>query len=450
MPEPLYNARQLRERRATLITEARGVLDAAHAASRDMTTEEETRFNGLHSEADTLLRRIETIERQESAEAEARASRGRLAGGADTPPDQRGADAPDAEGRALEHRAFRNWMVNGVNGLSDEERGVLATRQHTLSPELRALTSASGASGGYTVPQDFYRTLTEAMVYLGGVRASSATVIATESGAPMPMPEADDTSHEGEMLGENTETADNEDPAFGSKTLNAYIFSSKVVKVPVTLLTDSAFNIEAYLFGNGGAPSADAGSDSPSRQARGILPARLGRATNRKYTTGTGTNQPQGIVTGATLGKTGASGQTTSITYDDLVDLQHSVDPSYRVGAEWMFHDTTLRALKKLKDSEGRPLWLPGLALREPDTILDHRYVINQHMEEMAAGAKSVLFGSMSHYRIRDVAGGIVLVRFAERYMNALQVGFLAFMRTDGRLADAGTHPVKFYQNAAS
>src|SRR5690606_10577729 len=125
------------------------------------------------------------------------------------------------------------------------------------------------------------------------------------------------------------------------------------------------------------------------------------------------------------------------------------VDPAYRMQAEFMFHDQTLRELKKLRDQEGRPLWLPGIAVREPDTILGYRYVINQHMPQMAAGQRSVLSGAFSKYHIRDVMD-ILLIRLDEVYAEYGQVAFLAFSRHDGTLLDAGTHPIKALQHPAS
>jgi HK97 family phage major capsid protein len=154
-------------------------------------------------------------------------------------------------------------------------------------------------------------------------------------------------------------------------------------------------------------------------------------------------------VTASTLGKTGANGQTTSVTYADLVDLMHSVDPAYRGNAVWMLHDSTLKAIKKLVDSQGRPLWSAGLASGDPDTILGSRFVVNQSMPVMAASAKSILYGDCSKYLIRDVSD-IQLVRLNERYGEYHQVGFLAFYRGDGDLLDAGTNPVKHYANSAS
>jgi HK97 family phage major capsid protein len=114
-----------------------------------------------------------------------------------------------------------------------------------------------------------------------------------------------------------------------------------------------------------------------------------------------------------------------------------------------MFKDLTLAALKKLKDSQNRPLWLPGIATREPDTILGKRFVVNQDIATMAANAKSVLFGDFSKYIIRDVTQ-VVMLRLIERYAEFGQVAFLIFTRHDGNLLDAGTDPIKHYANSAT
>jgi HK97 family phage major capsid protein len=220
-----------------------------------------------------------------------------------------------------------------------------------------------------------------------------------------------------------------QDIAFGQVVLKAYKYSSKTVLVPFELLQDSAIDIEAYIAQK--------------------LGERIGRITNQHFTTGTGTNQPQGVVPFSTLGKTGANGQTTSVTYDDIVDLEHALEPAYRRRARFMMHDQTLRAIKKLKDSQGRPLWLPGLAVREPDTILGYPYVINQDMPQMAASAKSILFGDFSNYFIRRVMD-LTLFRITDKYVETGQVGFLAFMRTDGRGVNAGVSPVVHYANSAT
>jgi HK97 family phage major capsid protein len=273
----------------------------------------------------------------------------------------------------------------------------------------------------------FYDTLIEAQKFYGGVRQVS-NVFSTDSGNTLPIPTANETAALGSILAENA-TATTQDVAFGQVMLGAYKYTSNIVLVSMELMQDSAFDIEAYL----------------ARK----LGERIGRINNQHFTNGTGTGQPQGVVTGATSGKVGATGQTTSITIDDLLDLEHSVDIAYRTGAKFMLNDQSLKAVKKLKDAQGRPLWLPGLAFKEPDTINSYGFQVNNDMQVMAANAKSILFGDFSNYWIRDVKA-VQVVRFNEKYADAGQVGFVAFSRADGKLINAGTNPVAYYQNSAT
>ena len=293
---------------------------------------------------------------------------------------------------------------------------------------IRDRSTGTDAQGGYTVPTEVSGTIIEALKAFGGMR-SVATVISTATGVPMTMPTSDGTTEEGEILGENTAAAA-ADPSFGVVNLGVHKYSSKTVAVPIELLQDSNADIEAFV--------------------NNRLITRLGRITNKHFTVGTGSSQPSGVLTGATLGVTGAKAQVDSVTYDDLVELEHSLDPAYREGGRcaFMFADATLKAIKKLKDGQGRPLWLPGIDVKEPASILGYRYVINQSVPAMAATAKSVLFGDFSKYIIRD-AMGITMYRFADSaFAQKGQVGFLAFMRSGGVLTD--TQAVKFFQHGAA
>src|SRR3546814_20866841 len=95
---------------------------------------------------------------------------------------------------------------------------------------------------------------------------------------------------------------------------------------------------------------------------RARLVTRLGRITNKHFTTGTGGSQPNGLITAATVGKTGTTGPTLTVLSDDLVDLEHSVDPADRDGG----HCSSLLAygsvppLTKITASHGRPIFIPG------------------------------------------------------------------------------------------
>jgi HK97 family phage major capsid protein len=409
----MREAMELRRKRANLWHEAQEILHKYNNEAR-WAGEDEQKFDRLMEEIDQLDKRIEREERLHSLKREEAAEE----------PIRPSVEQRNQVSQEEYREAFNTYLRFGATGLNPEQRSLLAEN----FVEARALSAVTGASGGYTVPEDFYNRLIDNMKWFGGMRQSRTTVIRTSGGNTLPIPTADDTGNVGAIVSENTQVTE-QDTTFGQKSLGAYMYTSKIIRVPYQLLQDSAFDIESWL--------------------RQKLSERIGRITNQHFTVGTGTNQPQGVVTGASQGKVGANGQTASVTFEDLVDLIHSVDPSYRRGAEFMFHDTTLKALKKMKDADGRPLWLPSVSQGEPDTFLGYRYVINNDMPEMAADAKSILFGDFSNYFIRDVLG-IQLLRLEERYADYLQVGFLAFSRHDGVLADAGAGPIRFYQNSAT
>lgn len=321
--------------------------------------------------------------------------------------------------------AFKAFLRGGIHALTDEQREAVNRRNASIS---NALSTGTGSEGGFTTQNEFAAQLIEAMKAFGGVR-QVATTLRSESGSQMDWPTTDATSEEGEIVGENAAVTEG-DTTFGTIAHVVYKYSSKSIAVPFELLQDSEIDIEAYI--------------------NSLLAMRLGRITNKHFTIGTGTGQPNGIVTAAGVGKTGATGQTTSLTYQDLIDLEHSVDPAYRaMGAGFMFNDLTLAEIKKLADSQNRPLWLPGIASGEPDRILNRPYTINQDMAVMAANAKSVAFGDFSKYIIRDVMQTQLFRMTDSKYTEKGQVGFLAFLRSGGNLIDVGG-AVKVYQNSAT
>jgi len=420
--------KELREQKAHLSVEASKILTEANGR---MTTEQEAKFDAIHADIEKLNKDIERVERQETLEKE-------LATTVAPATDTRGDNTTSETAAADQAEALRAWSLGGTAGYQLTERQREACQRTGFNPavnsitlrmlptgEMRALTTATGSSGGYTISTGFVPRLERAMVAVSSVR-SIATVIRTASGNALQFPTADDTSNTGAILAENTQIAASTDPTFSQVTLNAYTYTSKPVLVPIQLLQDTEVDLEAFI--------ADA------------LGVRIGRAQNAHYTTGDGSSKPNGIVVASTAGKTADS--ATAITFPELVDLEHSVDPVYRSapGVRYMFKDSTLQALKKLVDGSSRPLWQAGInstfANGAPDTINGYRYVINQDMPAMTAGLKSVLFGDLSKYLVRECTD-IVLMRLNERYADYHQVAFLAYMRSDGDLLDAGTHPVK-------
>jgi HK97 family phage major capsid protein len=422
----LKKINELRQKRGEVIQESRNLIDAAEARG-GFTAEDEQTYDRLNSEIDRLTKDIERQERQYQLEKDAAEFRDHSGAGFQGG-EQRGEQAANAPvTQREEYRSvFNKFLVNGFADLNNEERSLLNQGRATM--EARTLSAVTGAAGGFTVPQGFYNSLIETMKAFGGMRQSRHTQLRTNAGNTLPIPTVDDTSNVGAIVGESAAVGSATDPVFGQKNLGAYKYTSKTILVPIELLQDSAFDIEAYI--------------------RKIIATRIGRITNTHFTVGTGSSQPTGVVTNATLGKTGTTGQTTSVIYDDLVDLIHSVDPAYRANSsEFMLNDSSLKALRKLKDGQGNPIWQPGLVQGAPDKILGYDYIINQDIATMAASAKSMLFGDFSNFFIRDVMD-LAIFRIGEKYIENGQVGFVAFSRHDSTLAD--TNAIKYYQNSAS
>jgi len=261
-------------------------------------------------------------------------------------------------------------------------------------------------------------------------------VIQTAKGNPMSFPTSDGTSEVGEVIAENT-TATDADVSFGTKSLPVYKYSSKVVTVPFELLQDSSVDIEAFV--------------------QNRLVTRLGRITNTHFTVGDGSSKPTGIMAAATTGVTAANStsQVTAITYDSIIDLILSVDPAYRAlgNCRFMLNDASVKVLRKIKDGQSRPIFVPGYETGvpggAPDTLCGYPITVNQDVVSMAASAKSIAFGDFSFYYIRDVMA-VEMFRFTDSaFTKKGQVGFLAWMRSGGNLIDVGG-AIKLFVNAAS
>jgi HK97 family phage major capsid protein len=302
----------------------------------------------------------------------------------------------------------------GHTELTREERDAIR--------EARAQSKGTDSEGGYLVPDDFVNMLVSHRAAYGGIE-QFAMMFNTASGADIPVPTNDDTSNSGAIVAENA--ADSEqDTVFGEIKMLAYKYSSKIIRVSFELLQDNEFNLEAYL--------------------AEIMGERLGRAQATHFAAGTGSSQPQGL-NAATSGKTAAA--TGAVTYDELLDLKHSLDPVYRASARWFMNDATLLAVKKLADSDGRKLWQPDVAAALPATLDGSPYTIDQGLPAMAASAKPIVFGDASGYAIRRVSG-VRMKRLVELYAANDQVGFVALERCDGRLIN--TSKLKAMTMAAS
>ncbi len=387
----MFNLKELREQRTSLVEQQEALFTVAKQEGRNLTTDENQRFDAIEADVAEIRGQIERAKQLEA----------NLAAKAD-------AAGERLEDKPREYREiFNEFMVNGSENLTRDERRIMAQHRGTNPQQ-----SGNDGLGGYTVPEGFSNELFTEMAYWGGM-FEAARIVTTASGNLIPWPTVDDTSNSGGILAE-TATDVVSDVTFNEKELSAYTYTSNIIKASEEFLQDSFFDLASWL--------------NP------LAARRIGVAANAHFTTGTGSSQPNGVATAAGAGVTAAS--ATAITRGELVDLIHSVDRGYRNGAIFMFNDSTLAAIKKLSfgSSDDRPLWQAGnITQGEPGTLEGYRYIVNNDMDSIATGNDSVLFGDFSKYIIRQ-AGQPTMKRLNERYADALHVGFIMFQRLDGEL----------------
>lgn len=418
----MADIKDLREKMARIATEARAKLsEVTDETPEERAAEVEREFDAMMADHDKLSARAERLEK---AEAALRA--------ADAPADiskrptfeQRSAPAVD-HGEIVDYRhAFYEMVSNGgVDGLDNEVRQVL--RQG----EARAQTAGTNSAGGFTVPTELATFIEKSMIASGPMYGDQYfTTINTTAGNAFNIPTVDDTAVTAEAHTEGTQPTDDggKDATFAQKTLNAYAFNSEWVRWSAELNMDSVLNMESLL--------------------GELLGERLGRIANSKLTTGSGSSDVEGIVTNSAAGVTAAA--TGAITADEIIDLIHSVDPAYRASpnSAIMMNDSTLAAVRKLKDGNGNYLWQMGnYQAGVPQTILGYNVVVNQDMDSLAAAKKVMLFGDMSKFYVRKVGAPSLYVA-RERF--APDFGILGYIRFDGVLTN--TAAIKHLITAAS
>lgn len=395
------------DQRAAAWERAKQIMDAAAAESRDLTAEEAANLDAINADLDAKDKRIAAVTAAERRAREADAARAALDAVARPEP----APVQSAEETAL--RAV----------IAGERRGFES--RPTLSPtEVRDVTKGST---GAPVPTSFYDRIMVHLVQVGPMW-DEATVIRTDGGEAMQFPRT--TAHSTAAIISEGGTVTESDPTFGAMiSLGAYKYGFSV-QLSSELLADSGVDIVSYVADQAGIA--------------------LAVATNTHFTTGTGSSQPRGIVTAATVGVTGGTGVTGAFTADNLIDLLYSVNATYRrqPGCQWQARDAALAAIRKLKDSQNRYLWEPAYQAGQPDRLLGFPILSNPDVPAPAISAKSVLFGVVPRYAIR-VAGPIRFERSDEFAFQNDLVTFRALLRADGNLLDQ-TGAVKVFQGGAS
>jgi HK97 family phage major capsid protein len=395
---------QLREKISNLAAQANQLL--ADKGDQVWSPEDQAKFDGFANQINDAKTQIKNLETMRELEAEkffndVTRTKPSVAGG-------------DIEITALVAVAL--YMRHGQNVTAEQATAIR-----------NAMSTTTPGEGGYTVPAEVAAMVIDRLKAFGGMR-DVATVLTTETGHAINFPTSDGTNEIGEIVAENA-GAGSGDMTFGTVGLPVFKYSSKKIALPLELIQDSAIDVVAFVVNR--------------------LATRIARIQNLHYTTGTGSGQPTGMITAASVGRAGASGQTLTVIYDDLVSLKHSVNRAYRANAKWMMNDLSVAAVSMLKDTVGRPIWIPAVTEGAPDLLLGKPVAVNDDMAVMAANAKSIAFGDFSNYTVRDVKNSTTMRRFDDSAfaLNG-QVGFCGWTRSGGNLLD--TAAVKLYQNSAT
>lgn len=377
---------ELREKRAKAWEAAKAFLDAKAKDGAFASAEDAATYDRMEQEVMDLGKQIDRLERQAAIDAE-------LAKATSTPitnqPNGK-ADGDSKQGRASDEykRAFWNGMRN------------------KMSYEVQnALSIGTDSEGGYLVPDEYERKLVQALEDEVFFR-SLANVIKTSSGdRKIPIVTS---KGEAAWIDEGGQFPESDD-SFGQTSIGAYKLAT-MIKISDELLNDSVFNIENYI----------------SKE----FARRIGTKEEEAFFVGDGKGKPEGLFGSADLGVTAA---TVNITFDDVMDLFYSLRAPYRKKATWLLNDSTVKAIRKLKDGNGNYIWQPSVRDGEPDRILNRPYRTSIYVPELAAGNRVMAFGDYSYYWIADRQGRS-FKRLNELYATTGQVGFLACERVDGKL----------------
>lgn len=383
---------ELREKRAKAWDVAKAFLDSKRGNDGLISAEDTATYEKMEADVVALGKEIERLERQVVLDIElSKATSNPIL---NTPFKGIG----EKTGRASSE--YKNAFWNAMRTRGGEG----------LDPVVRnALQIGTDTEGGYLVPDEFERTLIEALEEENIFR-KLASIITTSSGdRKIPIV----ASKGGASWVDEEGAIPESDDSFAQISIGAYKLGT-MIKVSEELLNDSVFNVEAYI----------------SRE----FGRRIGNKEEESFFIGDGTGKPTGILNatgGAQLGITTAS--ATAITMDEIMDLFYSLKAPYRNKATFVMNDATVKAIRKLKDGNGQYLWQPSLIAGTPDTILNRPIYTSAYVPAIASAAKTIAFGDFSYYWVADRQGR-TFKRLNELYAVTGQVGFVATQRVDGKL----------------
>ena len=380
---------ELRNQRARIWEQAKAFLDSHRDKNGILSAEDTETYERMEQDIVNLGKEIDRQDRLDAFERELKA-----------PTSEPLTSKPDgAKVDMKTGRASDEYRKNFWNALRSK---------YPLPSVTNALQVGTDSEGGYLVPDEFERTLIEALTEENFFRRI-ATVIHSNSGdRKIPVVASKGTAGWIDEEGLYPES----DDSFGQLSLGAYKLGT-MIKISEELLNDSAFDMEGYI----------------TRE----FARRIGTKEEEAFFKGDGTGKPLGLLAETGGADIGVTTTGASITADDVIDLYYSLRVPYRKKAKWIMNDSTVSALRKLKDQNGQYLWQPSLVAGTPNTILGCEVISSPFMPSIAAGEKAIAFGDYSYYWIADRQGR-TFKRLNELFATTGQVGFLGAQRVDGKL----------------
>ncbi|MHC1787313.1 MAG: phage major capsid protein [Christensenellales bacterium] len=380
----------MREKRVNLWNAAKAFLDSRRTADGTLSAEDAATYEKMEADVIRMGKEVDRLERQEALDLEF-----------DRPTSRPLTSAPEtldkkpARGRASDDYKSAFWRTMRDKSVPHEI--------------LNALQVGTDSEGGYLVPDEYERTLVEALQEENIFRRF-AHVIHTSSGdRKIPVVVSKGTAA---WIDEEAQYPESDD-AFGQTSISAYKLAT-MIKVSDELLHDSVFDVAGYI-------------------AREFA-RRIGTAEEEAFFTGNGTGKPTGLLhatLGAQVGVTTAA--ATAITFDEVMDLFYSLRAPYRRQSVFLMNDSTVKVLRKLKNGAGDYIWQPSITAGTPDKVLNCPVYTSSFVPAVAAEAKTIIFGDMNYYWVADREGR-KFKRLNELYAPTGQVGFLASQRVDGKL----------------
>lgn len=373
---------QLKEQRAKVHATMKSVLETAENADRLFTEDEQKTFNDAKSEFVALSGRINNeIELIEMGREVASNFAKDI-----TPKDQKQSNTMVALNSYLSHgKDPQSALTQGT----DTEGGFLVPDEVMHNDIIKPIESATFVRGLATVH------------YLKGAKALGVVGLENDFA---------DFEWTTELL-----TGGEDDLTFSKRSLSANAVAKRV-KLSKTLVRNT--------------------NDGASKIVLERLANKLAKTEEKAFLLGSGTTEPLGLfvadANGVSTARDVVAENATTITIDDLIDLELSVPAAIRSNCGFILHTDVLKLVRKMKDSNGDNIYIRNLDKKSPDTLLGYPvYESAFAPNTIAINQYTVIFGDFSLYWIVDAMTYSVQY-LGELYAETNQIGYIARMEADG------------------